>query len=127
MRMCIDYMELNWLTIKNKYLFPRIGNLFNQLKDAMIFSKIDLRSSYYQLKVKVNDIPKMGQLVVLLTNQVQLVNEFEKLKLKVIIPLAQVATRIATLNIQPTFINQTNDAQDNDPFLRKNQDRNWYK
>lgn len=93
----------------------------------MIFSKIDLRSSYYQLKVKVNDIPKMGQLVVLLTNQVQLVNEFEKLKLKVIIPLAQVATRIATLNIQPTFINQTNDAQDNDPFLRKNQDKNWYK
>ena len=58
MRMCIDYRELNKVTIKNKYLLPRIDNLFDQLKGAMVFSKIDLRSGYYQLKVCESDIPK---------------------------------------------------------------------
>ena len=51
MRMCIDYRELNKVTIKNKYPLPRIDDLFDQLKDATVFLKIDLRSGYYQLKV----------------------------------------------------------------------------
>ncbi|KAK8593761.1 hypothetical protein V6N12_045835 [Hibiscus sabdariffa] len=50
MRLCIDYRQLNVVTIKNKYPLPRIEDLFNQLKDATIFSKIDLRSRYYQMR-----------------------------------------------------------------------------
>ena len=58
LRMCIDYRSLNEVTIKNKYPLPRIDDLFDQLKDAKYFSKIDLRSGYYQLKIQLNDIPK---------------------------------------------------------------------
>ncbi|KAL5554469.1 hypothetical protein UlMin_041870 [Ulmus minor] len=58
LRMCIDYRELNKLTIKNKYPLPRIDDLFDQLKGAANFSKIDLRSGYHQLRIKNNDVPK---------------------------------------------------------------------
>ena len=58
LRMCIDYWSLNEVTIKNKYPLPRIDDLFDQLKGAKYFSKIDLRSGYYQLKVWLSDIPK---------------------------------------------------------------------
>ncbi|KAL8120759.1 hypothetical protein AgCh_017802 [Apium graveolens] len=58
MRWCIDYRELNKLTIKNKYPLPRIDDLFDQLRGAVWFSKIDLRSGYHQLKIKPEDIPK---------------------------------------------------------------------
>ncbi|KAA3466323.1 DNA/RNA polymerases superfamily protein [Gossypium australe] len=58
MRMCIDYHPLNKVTIKNKYLLPKIDDLFDQLKGAIVFSKIDLRSGYYQLRVKDSDIRK---------------------------------------------------------------------
>jgi hypothetical protein len=60
MRMCVDYRALNEVTIKNKYLLSRIDDLFDQLKGAMYFSKIDLRSGYHQLKIKESDIPKMS-------------------------------------------------------------------
>ncbi|KAG8492234.1 hypothetical protein CXB51_009908 [Gossypium anomalum] len=56
--MCIDYHQLNKVTVKNKYPLPRIDDLFDQLKGATVFSKIDLRSGYYQLQVKDSDIPK---------------------------------------------------------------------
>ncbi|GJY34283.1 putative reverse transcriptase domain-containing protein [Tanacetum coccineum] len=57
-RMCIDYRELNKLTIKNRYLLPRIDNLFDQLQGSQYFSKIYLRSGYHQLRVHEDDIPK---------------------------------------------------------------------
>ncbi|KAD3640145.1 hypothetical protein E3N88_29368 [Mikania micrantha] len=59
-RMCIDYRELNKLTIKNRYPLPRIDDLFDQLQGAQYFSKIDLRSGYHQLRVQDEDIPKMA-------------------------------------------------------------------
>ncbi|KAL8105646.1 hypothetical protein AgCh_029445 [Apium graveolens] len=58
MRLCIDYRELNKLTIKNRYPLPRIDDLFDQIKDVVYFSKIDLRTGYHQLKIKPEDIPK---------------------------------------------------------------------
>ncbi|GKC02701.1 putative reverse transcriptase domain-containing protein, partial [Tanacetum coccineum] len=58
MRMCIDYMELNKLTIKNRYYLPRIDDLFDQLQGACCFSKIYLRSGDHQLRVREEDIPK---------------------------------------------------------------------
>ncbi|KAL8256011.1 hypothetical protein R6Q59_031078 [Mikania micrantha] len=57
-RMCIDYRELNKLTIKNRYPLPRIDDLFDQLQGSAWFSKIDLRSGYHQLRVRDDDIPK---------------------------------------------------------------------
>ncbi|KAI3773113.1 hypothetical protein L6452_04312 [Arctium lappa] len=58
MRMCIDYRELNKVTVKNRYPLPRIDDLFDQLQGAGCFSKIDLRSGYHQVKVSKDDIPK---------------------------------------------------------------------
>ena len=58
LRLCIDYRQLNKLTVKNKYLLPRIDDLFDQLKGASIFSKIDLRSGYHQLRIKDADVHK---------------------------------------------------------------------
>ena len=58
LRMCIDYRMLNSVTVKNKYPLPRIDDLFNQLQSARVFSKIDLRSDYYQLRIKEQDVHK---------------------------------------------------------------------
>jgi hypothetical protein len=60
MQMCIDYHELNKITIKNKYLLPRIDDLFDQLKGAFVFSNIDLLSGYHQLKVRDEDVLKIA-------------------------------------------------------------------
>ena len=58
LRMVVDYRALNEVTIKNKYLLPMINDLFDQLQGAKVFSKIDLRSRYHQLKIREKDIPK---------------------------------------------------------------------
>jgi hypothetical protein len=58
LRPCIDYRQLNKVTIKNKYLLPWIYDLFDQLKGARVFSKIDMRSGYYQLRIKELDVAK---------------------------------------------------------------------
>ncbi|GKC07469.1 putative reverse transcriptase domain-containing protein [Tanacetum coccineum] len=57
--MCIDYRELNKLTVKNRYPLPRINDLFDQLQGSTVYSKIDLRSGYHQLRVHEEEIPKM--------------------------------------------------------------------
>jgi hypothetical protein len=57
-RMCVDYRSLNEVTVKNKYPLPRIDDLFDQLKGACVFSKIDLQCGYHQLKIRATDIPK---------------------------------------------------------------------
>ncbi|GJX45652.1 retrotransposon protein, putative, ty3-gypsy subclass [Tanacetum coccineum] len=56
-RMCIDYRELNKLTVKNRYPLPGIYDLFDQLQGSNVYSKIDLRSGYHQLRVRDEDIP----------------------------------------------------------------------
>ncbi|KAA0051542.1 pol protein [Cucumis melo var. makuwa] len=58
MRLCIDYRELNKVTVKNKYPLPRIDDLFDQLQGATVFSKIDLWLRYHQLRIKNSDVPK---------------------------------------------------------------------
>ena len=58
LRMVVDYRALNEVTIKNKYALPMINDLFDQLQGAKVFSKIDLRSGYHQLKIREKDIPK---------------------------------------------------------------------
>jgi hypothetical protein len=58
LRMCVDYRPLNAVTIKNKYLLPRIDVLFDQLASAKVFSKTDLRSGYHQIKIRASDVPK---------------------------------------------------------------------
>ena len=60
LRLCVDYRPLNEVTIKNKYPLPRTDLLFDQLAGAKVFSKIDLRSGYHQIKIKPEDIPKMA-------------------------------------------------------------------
>jgi hypothetical protein len=56
--MCVDYRSLNDVTVKNKYPLPRIEDLFDQMRGARVFSKIDLRSRYHQMKIRPSDIPK---------------------------------------------------------------------
>ena len=58
LRLCINYRQLNRVTIKNRYPLPRIVDLFDQLGGARVYSKIDLRTSYHQLRVRETDIPK---------------------------------------------------------------------
>ncbi|KAL0544422.1 hypothetical protein IC582_019537 [Cucumis melo] len=58
MRLCINYRELNKVTVKNRYPLPRIDDLFDQLQGATVFSKINLRSGYHQLRIKDGDVPK---------------------------------------------------------------------
>jgi hypothetical protein len=55
-RMCVDYRSLNDVTVKNKYLLPRIEDLFDHMRGARVFSKIDLRSGYHQMKIRPSDI-----------------------------------------------------------------------
>ena len=56
--LCVNYRQLNKMTVKNKYPLPRIDDLFDQLKGGSVFLKIDLRSGYHQLRIKVVDVHK---------------------------------------------------------------------
>jgi hypothetical protein len=58
LRLCVDYQPLNAITMKNKYPLPRIDILFDQLAGARVFSKVDLRSGYHQIKTRPEDVPK---------------------------------------------------------------------
>jgi hypothetical protein len=56
--MCVDYWSLIDVTVKNKYPLPRIEDLFDQMRGARVFSKIDLQSGYHQMRIRPSDIPK---------------------------------------------------------------------
>jgi hypothetical protein len=71
-RMFVDYHSLNEVTIKNKYRLPRIDDLFDQLNGACVFSKIDLRSGYHQLKIRASDIPKPPSLLDMVYTSIRL-------------------------------------------------------
>ncbi|GJS92907.1 putative reverse transcriptase domain-containing protein [Tanacetum coccineum] len=71
-RMCIDYWELNKLTMKNRYSLPRIDGLFDELQGSSVYSKIDLRSGYHQLRVQEEDIPKTA-----FRTRIMAINEFK--------------------------------------------------
>ena len=58
LRLCIDYRKLNRVTTRNQYPIPRIDELFDQLQGSRVYSKIDLRSGYHQLRVQESDVPK---------------------------------------------------------------------
>lgn len=58
LRLCINHRELNKVTIKNKFLLSRLDDLFDQLQGASVFSKIDLRLEYHDLRIREDDIPK---------------------------------------------------------------------
>ena len=58
LRLCIDYRQLNRVTIRNQYPLPRIDELFDQLQGSRLYSKIDLRLGYHQLRVQESDVPK---------------------------------------------------------------------
>ena len=60
LQLCIDYRQLNRIMIQNRYLLPRIDDLFDQLRGARVYFKIDLRTGYHQLRVRETDIPKMA-------------------------------------------------------------------
>jgi len=60
LRLCIDYRQLNRVTVRNRYPFPRIDVLFDQLQGAQFFSKIDLLSGYHQLRIREEDISKIA-------------------------------------------------------------------
>ena len=60
LRLCIDYRQLNKLIIKNRYPLPKIDDLFDQLRRAKVYSKIDLRTGYHQLRIRKVDIPKIA-------------------------------------------------------------------
>ena len=60
LRLCIDYRGLNAVTIKNKYPLPHIDELFDQLQGAVVFSKLDFRQKYYQLRIRKKDVPKIA-------------------------------------------------------------------
>ncbi|GJT18963.1 putative reverse transcriptase domain-containing protein [Tanacetum coccineum] len=77
-RMCIDYRELNKLTVKNRYPLPRIDDLFDQLQGSSVYSKINLRSGYHQLRVREEDIPKTACWTALMGHYGISVNAFEK-------------------------------------------------
>ena len=58
LRLCIDYRKLNRVTIRNQYPLPRIDELFDQLQGFRVYSKMDLRSGYHQLRLQEGDVPK---------------------------------------------------------------------
>jgi hypothetical protein len=68
LRLCVDYRPLNAVTIKNKYPLPRIDILFDQLAGARVFSKVDLRSGYHQIKIRPEDVSKTAHFMYLMNS-----------------------------------------------------------
>ncbi|GKC13692.1 putative reverse transcriptase domain-containing protein [Tanacetum coccineum] len=87
-RMCIDYRELNKLTLKNRYPLPRIDDLIDQLQGSSVYSKIDLRSSYHQLRVREEDIRRShSELNMDIMNFYAVCNQEHEVHLKLILEL----------------------------------------
>ncbi|GJV95331.1 putative reverse transcriptase domain-containing protein [Tanacetum coccineum] len=98
--MCIDYRELNKLTVKNRYPLPRIDDLFDQLQGSQFFSKIDLRSGYHQLRVHEDDIPKTTTIRVYSISLVKKMLNMRKASLDrsyLVILIVKVATSLSSI------------------------------
>ncbi|XP_075633421.1 uncharacterized protein LOC142605880 [Castanea sativa] len=103
------------VTIKNKYLLPRIDDLFDQLQGAQVFSKIDLRSGYHQLKIKADAFSRKPS--ALLTTQKEIILNLERMEIEVVIGHSE--AYLASLSIQPTLVERIKLSQANDSHLKK--------
>ncbi|XP_050945130.1 uncharacterized protein LOC127150670 [Cucumis melo] len=106
MRLCTDYRELNKVTVKNRYPLPMIDDLFDQLQGAIIFTKIDLRSGYHQLRIRDSDIPKAA-----------FRSRYDFDRAEIVVSVGEVTSQLAPLSIQPTLRQRIIVAQLNDPYL----------
>ncbi|XP_071679983.1 uncharacterized protein [Lolium perenne] len=108
-RLVMDYRSLNEMTIKNKNPLPNINDLFDQLKGAKVFSKIDLRSGYFQLKIREEDIPKTAfttRYGLMRELPEELCEHFKDLRLKIVLE-----GYLALLEVQPTLMHKIREAQ----------------
>ncbi|XP_058089229.1 uncharacterized protein LOC131236111 [Magnolia sinica] len=127
LRLCVDYRELNKVTIKNKYPLPRIDDLFDQLREAQFFSKIDLRSRYHQLKAYEKNYPTHDIELAAVVFAVKIWRHYlygvrfqlftDHKSLKYLFSQKELNLRQRSLSIQPSLVSRVIEAQQVDPTI----------